>query len=208
MAKNYGGEPQRDALVRKKYGYLVCRGTWNAREHRHSGCGKLFTADSLVSVCPDCGTALSHVTLSRPPERAAARVLLEKCAKCAYSLYAPACLGGYGTAAKCGTCRCRECCREETAKADAVLKGGRSLMDLVRENIRKREAEEAEKDRVWREKNGVPAAALIETAAKKKPMAGLVAQAVTATATAVAATAAAPVTETKRTDGGDETPLW
>jgi hypothetical protein len=199
MAKTYGLKPEQAAPVRKKYGYKICRRAWNRKTQEYDGCGKLFTADSYVSECPECGTTLSRISLDSPPEKGAARVILEKCAKCVYNLFAQKCLGSWGTAAACGTCRCRECCREQAANVNAVLKGERSLADLARENIRKRAAEEAAKERERREKNGVPAAVPIKAGAKKKPMAGLVVQAVAT----VAETA-----DAKRTDGGNEPPIW
>jgi hypothetical protein len=121
------------APVQKKYDYKICRGAWR------EGCGKLFIADSYVSVCPDCGTTLSLIRLSSQPEKPVARIILEKCEKCAYSLYAQKCLGDPKKPEICRQCGCLKCCMEWSGLANAIMKGEYSINDWLRERNRKRE---------------------------------------------------------------------
>jgi hypothetical protein len=178
MAKNYGGGTEQSAPARKKYAYKICRGAWNEREHRYDGCGKLFTTDSFINECPDCGTTLCRVRLDGPPEKPVARIVFEKCAKCAHSLRARKCLGGKPAKAEhCLSCKCRECCRKQNELADAMIKGEYPLSEWARDCARERE-----------EGRG-PAAG--KTAAEKRPAEKLMEQAAAV----------------KLTAGGDEIPF-
>jgi hypothetical protein len=165
MTKDYKSKKDgadQDAPVQKKHEYKICRGAW------HEGCGKLFTTDSFISECPDCGTTLSHIRLSSPPGKLAARIILERCVKCAYSLYAQKCLGKKPPNPEyCAPCKCRACCREQSAIADSVIKGERTLMDLTRDCIRKRQEEEAKAAEAERKAQAEKGAVFAE--AEKKP---------------------------------------
>jgi hypothetical protein len=196
----YGFNAKRDGTEQaapvQKQEYKICRGMWNARKHKHDGCGKLFTTDSFASECPECGTTLSHIRLSSPPEKGAARIILERCEKCAYNLYAQKCLGDKPTKPEyCVPCKCRECCREQSGLANAVIKGEYTLREWTRDIIRKREEKKAKAEEAERKAQAERGAVFVETGnteVKKKPMAKLMEQAAAVNLTA----------------GGDETPLF
>jgi hypothetical protein len=151
MAKNYGLEPERNAPVQKKYEYKICRGAWNGKTHKRDGCGRLFTADSAIEHCPECGLRLSRIRYGSPSAAPVSRIHMEKCEKCDGSIHALPCFCGTPPKTEwCLPCKCRECCREASALAGKAVKSGRPLLYLMRELDRKRreereKAEEAER---------------------------------------------------------------
>jgi hypothetical protein len=130
----------------REYRYLKCVKSWHPFESKRTGCGKLFTADSVISVCPECGNPLSVARLGEPARERVSRVLLEKCAKCANSAYALPCACGGKPAmpGQCVPCGCRKCCEEARAVYGRFQEGLVTLRELFAENIRKREAKERE----------------------------------------------------------------
>jgi hypothetical protein len=133
------------AATVREYVYKICPKRWNPKEGRHDGCGKHFTADSFLSVCPDCGKPLSLVRLDRIPDEHCQRVIYEKCVKCAENIYALDCIGGgRKDPEKCPLCRCGECCAEKSEQINRVLRGGTPFMDLVKEAVCERREREGE----------------------------------------------------------------
>ncbi|MDR1230031.1 MAG: hypothetical protein LBK61_01380 [Spirochaetaceae bacterium] len=157
--KNDGAE--QGVPFQQKYEYKICRGAW------HEGCGKLFTTDSFISECPECGTNLSHISLSSPPAKLAARIILEKCVKCSCSQYAQKCLGNPKKPEVCRQCVCLKCCMEQSALANEVMKGERTLAGLMMDCVRKRETEEAKAEEAERKAQAERGAVFVET--EKKP---------------------------------------
>jgi hypothetical protein len=126
---------------------LKCVERWNPFKRNRTGCGKYFTADSAITECPDCGNALSVVRRGDPVTDRVSRVRLEKCGKCANSVYALPCAAG-GTPEKpehCVPCGCRKCCAEIAAFYKRFLDGEVTLSRLVADNIRERREREAKK---------------------------------------------------------------
>jgi hypothetical protein len=127
-----------------EYRYLKCVERWNPFERKRTGCGKYFTADSVLSECPECGNALSFVRRGEPVRERIPRVVMEKCAKCANNVGAMPCSGGGRPANPeyCVPCKCRACCAESAALYKRFLDGEVTLSRLVADNIREREAKE------------------------------------------------------------------
>jgi hypothetical protein len=124
---------KKTAVAAREYQYLKCVKSWSPFERKQSGCGKLFTADSAISVCPDCGKALSVVRLGEPASDRVPRVVLEKCAKCASNIYAPPCVCGHPARPEyCGPCPCAKCCREAGEVYRDFLNGKTTLSALMR----------------------------------------------------------------------------
>jgi hypothetical protein len=146
MAREYKSKKdgaEQAAPIQKQYEYKICRGGWNGKTHKHDGCGKLFTMDSVIEYCPECGLRLAHIRYGSPATERVSRIHMEKCEKCEDSKYALPCFCGKPPKSEyCLSCKCRECCREQSAIADSVIKGERTLMDLTRDCIRKRKEEE------------------------------------------------------------------
>jgi hypothetical protein len=167
MAKNYGGEEQ-SAPVQKKYEYKICRRAWNRKTQEYDGCGKYFTMDSVADYCPDCGQPLAVIRYDSPVTERVSRIHMEKCGKCANSVNALECFCGKPPKPEyCRSCKCRECCLEQSALVDAVIKGEYSLSEWTRDCIRKRKEEEAAREK---ERAEQPAEPVIEAApAKKSP---------------------------------------
>jgi hypothetical protein len=121
----------------RKYAYLKCAQRWSPKERRKDGCGKYYTKDSYLSVCPECGEPLSMVVLDSPPVARTHRVIFEKCAKCAETVTAPECVGEFPQKPDyCNVCRCRECCVEISKKAKRVQRGEYSLTQWFRDTLR------------------------------------------------------------------------
>jgi hypothetical protein len=149
--------------VTQRYEYKICPDTRNWSEGGR-GCGKLFTMDSCVSYCPDCGLPLSIIRLSERPKARVARVTFEKCGRCADNVYAQGCVGGKPPKPEyCYPCRCRACCVEVRETYRRFERGEVTLPGLMRDAIRKRREEAA------KEAGGASGAV---TEAGKKPAPG------------------------------------
>jgi hypothetical protein len=95
---------------------------------------------------------------------------MEKCEKCANSVNALPCFCGKPPKPEyCLPCKCRECCREQSAIADSVIKGERTLMDLMRDCIRKRQEEGAAREKKRAEQSAEPVTGKAAAPAMKSP---------------------------------------
>jgi hypothetical protein len=123
----------------KKHACLKCVSQWVPFEHKRMGCGKYYTADSVLSECPDCGRPLSVVRLDEPVYDPVPRIHKERCVKCMGNIYAEACYPNIDSESKkCKGCPCRQCCAEASALYDRWANGEVTLGELVREAIRER----------------------------------------------------------------------
>jgi hypothetical protein len=151
MTKDYRSKKdvaEQAAPVQKKYEYKICRGAWNGKTRERDGCGKHFTMDSVADYCPDCGLPLAVIRYNSPVTERVQRIHMEKCGKCADSVNALPCFCDKPPKPEyCKVCGCRECCREQSEKAEAVMKGEYSLSEWMRDCIRKRKEEEAAREK-------------------------------------------------------------
>jgi hypothetical protein len=108
----------------KKQGsyYKVCTQHYDVKERQYVGCGKLYTMDSVTTLCK-CGEILSAVKLAEIPP-VIHRVHMEKCLTCAFTDSAPACMAG-SPKEQCRECHCAACCSRAKEIADtATQKSG------------------------------------------------------------------------------------
>jgi hypothetical protein len=136
--QEYGDEEQERRESKPRFVYLRCKGDWNIRERRFSGCGKLFTVESdfwLWGVCPECGEQLVNVALDEPAQTRRhiavsgphSRLIQGDCVKCANSVYCGTCFGDHDQPKHCPSCSCGKCCAKEKELAqflyDAIKSG-------------------------------------------------------------------------------------
>jgi hypothetical protein len=102
--------------------YKVCAQHYDIKEQQYVGCGKIYTMDSVTTLCK-CGEILSALKLAESPG-VLHRVHMEKCLECAFTDSAPACMAGTPSS-QCRECHCAACCRKAKEVADvATQKGG------------------------------------------------------------------------------------
>jgi hypothetical protein len=171
MAREYKSKKdgaEQSAPVQKKYEYKICRGAWNGKTRERDGCGKLFTMDSVIEYCPECGIRLSHIRYGSPATERVSRIHTEKCEKCANSVNALPCFCRKPPKPEyCVPCKCRECCRKQSALADEAVKSGHPLLYLMREYYRKRKEEREKADEAERKAQAEKGVFFAET--EKKP---------------------------------------
>jgi hypothetical protein len=97
--------------------YKVCARYYDIKEQQYVGCGKLYTMDSVTTLCK-CGEILSAVKLAEMPP-VLHRIHMEKCLECSFSDRAPACMARTPKA-QCRECHCAKCCLKAKEVADIV----------------------------------------------------------------------------------------
>jgi hypothetical protein len=141
MTHNFGDKENAAGKLPAKYYYKICRGAWNEAEHKRDGCGRHFTKDSIVSVCPDCDIPLALIGYREPLVQRVPRIHLEKCVKCANNVTAVPCFGDMRKPENCRICGCRSCCQEHAALVKKLMSSKGAFLGWLRDRAKKADAE-------------------------------------------------------------------